>query len=457
MSIRNKLILILIACSIVPMIFVGTLGFFDARNTLEKLRVAELTSITDLKVKMIAEFFADRKKDILVIQGNPDIKHSATLLAGFSGNHSDPIYLAIKDELDEVLKGFQLVYNYLNVLLANSDGEIVYVFAESGASKYSGNHLPDPFRNALEEGKDKVFFSDIFISSTVADQFAMLVTAPAKGPGGKFLGVIAYEINMAPIYELIQDLTGLGRTGETLIARKVGDKALFLNPLRHDSGAALKRTAIIGERQAIPIQEALKGNDGFGLSVDYRGKEVIAAWRHIPALGWGMVAKIDVAEAFEPVTELRDFFFILVIAVIVLAILVAFTVAKSISEPIQILQKGTAEIGRGNLDHKVGTDAKDEIGQLGRAFDQMTEKLKTITASRDELDREVNERKKVEKALQFTRFCIDHANEMLYWVDPEGKIVDVNDTTCNRLGYSREELVSMGVEDIDPYTPIRRV
>ena len=240
MAIRKKLILIFIACSIGPMIFVSTLGFFDARNTLEKLRLAELTSITDLKVKMIAEFFADRKKDILVIQGNPDIKHSATLLTDFSGNHSDPIYRAIKDELDGVLKGFQFVYNYLNVLLANSDGEIVYIFDESGASKYSGNHLPDPFRKAFEEGRNKVYFSDIFISPTSADQFAMLVTAPIQSPGGKFPSVIAYEINMAPIYELIQDSTGLGLTGETLIARKIGDKALFLNPLRHDSGGSLK-------------------------------------------------------------------------------------------------------------------------------------------------------------------------------------------------------------------------
>ena len=399
---------------------------------------------------MITEFFDDRKKDILVIQGYPDIKRRATLLADFSGNHhSDPIYRAVEDELDEVLKGFQLVYNYLNVLLANSDGEIVYVFDKSGISKYSGNHLPNPFRNAFEEGKDKVYFSEIFISPTVADQFAMLVTAPAKDPGGKFVGVIAYEINMAPIYELIQDLTGLGQTGETLIARKAGDKALFLNPLRHDSGAALKRTAIIGERQAIPIQEALKGNDGFGLSVDYRSKEVIAAWRHIPTLNWGMVAKIDVAEAFEPVTELRNFFLILVIAVIVLAILVAFIVAKSVSEPIQILQKGTAEIGRGNLDHKVGTDAKDEIGRLGRSFDQMAEKLKIITASRDELDREVSERKKAEKALQLMKFSLDHSSEMLYWIDPDGNIVDVNDTTCNRLGYSRDEILSMSLVDID--------
>ena len=130
-------------------------------------------------------------------------------------------------------------------------------------------------------------------------------------------------------------------------------------------------------------------------------------------------------------------------AVIILSILSAVIVAKSISDPIQILQKGTEEIGRGNLDFKVGTDAKDEIGQLGSAFDQMTAKLKTITASRDELDREVNERKKAEKALRLMKFSLDHCSEMLYWIDPDGNIVDVNDTTCHRLGYSREEIVSI--------------
>jgi len=65
-----------------------------------------------------------------------------------------------------------------------------------------------------------------------------------------------------------------------------------------------------------------------------------------------------------------------------------------------MLQKNTEEIGRGNLDHKVGTNAGDEIGQLGRAFDQMAEKLKRVTASRDDLDREIYKRKRVEKELK---------------------------------------------------------
>ena len=63
---------------------------------------------------------------------------------------------------------------------------------------------------------------------------------------------------------------------------------------------------------------------------------------------------------------------------------------------------------------------------------------------------DVTEKYKANKALQFTRFSIDHANDMIYWVDPEGNIVDVNQTTCIKLGCSRDELLSMKVMDINP-------
>jgi PAS domain S-box-containing protein len=62
----------------------------------------------------------------------------------------------------------------------------------------------------------------------------------------------------------------------------------------------------------------------------------------------------------------------------------------------------------------------------------------------------VTERHKANEALQFTRFSIDHANDMIYWVDPEGKIVDVNKTTCSKLGWSRAELLAMTVIDVNP-------
>jgi signal transduction histidine kinase len=55
---------------------------------------------------------------------------------------------------------------------------------------------------------------------------------------------------------------------------------------------------------------------------------------------------------------------------------------NAISKPIARLHSGVEIVGAGNLDYKVGTDRKDEIGQLSRAFDQMTQDLKETQIDR---------------------------------------------------------------------------
>ena len=88
-----------------------------------------------------------------------------------------------------------------------------------------------------------------------------------------------------------------------------------------------------------------------------------------------------------------------VILVIVLATTIttsSLLVARSISKPLDELTKGAKIVGKRDLEHKVGVKSKDELGQLAAAFNEMTGSLRTITASRDELDREVAERKRAE-------------------------------------------------------------
>ena len=76
------------------------------------------------------------------------------------------------------------------------------------------------------------------------NRLSLYITAPIQNIDGKFVGVIALEIGLTSIFTLIQDSTGMGETGETLIVKKEENGALFLNPLRHDPDAALKRKAV---------------------------------------------------------------------------------------------------------------------------------------------------------------------------------------------------------------------
>ncbi len=82
----------------------------------------------------------------------------------------------------------------------------------------------------------------------------------------------------------------------------------------------------------------------------------------------------------------------------------------------------------------------------------------TATAMRNEkgeitgvstIIRDITARKESESYLQLFRELIDRSNDAIYIISPEdGKFIDVNRKACSSLGYSREELLEMGVENI---------
>ena len=64
--------------------------------------------------------------------------------------------------------------------------------------------------------------------------------------------------------------------------------------------------------------------------------------------------------------------------------------------------------------------------------------------------RDITERKRAEEALHFTRFSVDSAADTMVCVARDARFVNVNDAFCRSVGYSRKELLSMTVHDIDP-------
>ncbi|HEY5529300.1 MAG TPA: PAS domain S-box protein, partial [Thermoleophilia bacterium] len=63
---------------------------------------------------------------------------------------------------------------------------------------------------------------------------------------------------------------------------------------------------------------------------------------------------------------------------------------------------------------------------------------------------DITERKKTEEALQLTQLSLDRAADLVHWVSPEGEILYVNDSACERHGYTREEMLAMRLWDLDP-------
>ncbi len=62
---------------------------------------------------------------------------------------------------------------------------------------------------------------------------------------------------------------------------------------------------------------------------------------------------------------------------------------------------------------------------------------------------DLTEKKRVEAGLRLAQFSIDNSNSPLFWIAMDGKIINVNNSACRSLGYSKHELLDLSISDFD--------
>lgn len=155
--------------------------------------------------------------------------------------------------------------------------------------------------------------------------------------------------------------------------------------------------------------------------------------------------------------------------VLALVLFVGSLLSQRIVKPIRLFEAASERIRAGDMVSPIEVPSlhKDFLslgkafnamqGALNRAFEELRHSRDSleeeVQARTKELQKELAERKKTEEALQFTQFSVDHAAEPSYWMDRSARLVYVNDAACRTLGYTREELLSKTIHDIDPNFP----
>lgn len=416
-TVAKKLLFWFLAVTLLPLSIFGYVSYRNAITVMKKEVTNNLIAIADNKARVIENYIQEKERDVTALARTPTIIDATQKFkVVFQHGIDSPEYTSLDEELRPFLSYYQESFGYHDLFLISSDGDIVFTVIREddfGTNVKSGpfrdTELTTVFKSAHNERKTRV--SD-FKYYSPSQEPAAFIAAPVLKEG-EVIGVVVFQLENREAYALMQDYTGLGKTGETLIGSKIGNEAVFINPLRHDPQAAFTRKVAIGSTQALPIQKAVQGIEGSGLSIDYRGEEILAVWRYLPSPRWGMVVKIDSRESFAPVVSLRIWSIIFGMLTAFVVIVIALVLSKSISNPIQQLQKGAEIIGSGNLDHKINIASKDEIGQLSRAFDTMTDNLKRVTASRDELNRTTVELERSNMELQQIEQTLSRAHDVL--------------------------------------------
>ncbi|MDD5691833.1 MAG: ATP-binding protein [Candidatus Omnitrophica bacterium] len=266
----------------------------------------------------------------------------------------------------------------------------------------------------LNAGKN-VFIKDAYYSEQLKERL-IAVSAPFLDSNtSEFIGVLVARIKMAGIDKLMLESAGVTRSGEVYIVNRNG---FMITPSKFLKDTFLKqRVDISGFKKGLLDRQVT-------ISTDYRGVKVLGSHVYIPEMQWYLLAQIDEKEAFAPLAKLYILFLAILFTVPLFAYLLSMYLTKVIVDPIYKLQKGMEIVGQGNLEHKVATAARDEIGQLSRAFDKMIGNLQMKEAKLITLNR-----------------AVEQSPAAVTITDENGIITYVNPKFEEMAGYSAAEVI----------------
>jgi signal transduction histidine kinase/HAMP domain-containing protein len=425
--------------ALVPTLMVVFFAFDNFKHALETSEIRHLQDVLSFKNELLNAYFDRLKTHVIIAHERYFIRRDIHLLTEEPNSSKAQ---SSKKIIDEQMKSTQSALNKLylsDILIVSLEGKVLYAIrAKHHFAEMSKNN--EIQQQAFEEGKKGIYFSDVYFDEFYDKRYEMMLTAPIYDFNNIVAGVLVFEVDMQGAYDIVQQSTAMGKTGESFVAKKIGDEFVYLSPLKLEPNVVLNKKFRISGDLAIPMQRAVQGKTGAGVETDYRGEKVIAAWTYLPELDWGMVAKIDTSEAFETVAFVRNLILIIIFAVLGITGLLVIYIANIISKPIKKLLKGVEIVGTGNLDYKVANKQKDEIGRLSRAFDMMTTYLKETTASRNELNNEIIERKKKEEELQKVnrtlRALTDSNQAMMHAEEEESFLQQICWIVTKDCGYS---------------------
>lgn len=407
LTLRVKLMAALLSLSIISIAVISYATFLSSRHFFKDSMVRSLQGITKLKVQAIENFIKDRVDQTEKTSSSSDmIDNLEKVLSGrkieektekkeVETKPDESIAPAAEKVFEEIKlaepeisikedKEKSPEYQALNKALSNllGDGtkyEEVFILDISGtvivSTIYENEEKTAQNTPFFTNGSKMTFIQDPFISE-ITKKLTMVVATPIKDKNGKVIGVLGARLNLDKFYAIIKDETGLGTTGETIAGKKIDNEIVFMAPTRYDENAALIRKVAIGDMNMSALQNAARGQEGFGLYQDYRGVESLAVWRPISILDWGMVVKIDVKEALQPILNTRDMIIMLSIALAIIVILLSSYISKGVVRPIRELTEAANNISKGNTNIKIDIRSNDEVGDLAESFERMLAAIK---------------------------------------------------------------------------------
>lgn len=371
-SIRLRLLISFIVVALVPMAITGAYSSIVSTKDTQKRLANQLESIATLKEAEIDTWINTLSATLSNLLAQPDAKNMALSLLQSEGTSSAD-YKSIHDALLEQFSlALEQAQGFDEIFLLDAKGRVVL---STDPIQEGKSFAAQPF---FQEGIKKSFVEAPTYFPFLG-KYRVVSVQPFLDGSGKAVGVLAGRARTDQLDAIMLERAGLGQTGETYL---VGLNKALVTALR--AGDKFLEVNTFGAEQALE-----KGLSGSGQYQNALGEEVIGVYHWLPELQVALLAEQNRSEAYGSLISTLAINGGVILASMLLAVLMASLISRSIANPITELANTTAQIASGNLELSLESQRNDEIGALAQAFNRMAAQLRDLVS---DLEQRVIER-----------------------------------------------------------------
>jgi signal transduction histidine kinase len=387
--------LMLVTMLVLPTLYFFGLPFMGIRGEYDRdIRemMDNLTLMADMKQDHLVKWISERREDARLLSGSRIVRanldkllrkaHRYDLtkidkktLAGIFSNEEE--YRELSDYMEYVKTSYG---HYKEILIADADTGIIVASTMPGET--GGTVNPSRMDGSARYGKLTEYIG--FRPDPYDDDIHLVITrridtcAVSEGPCGH-IQPGAVLMMFADIEDAVNPIlqTGerLGETGEVFL---VDGNQMLLTALKYPLADGSKARPLKNRINTLPAKLAAGGMDGAVFTADYRGRQVLAVFRHLritPDIGLGMVVKMDADEVYAPAGEFVRYFSIINVFGFIMLLAITCLISRKISRPVMELV-GTAKlISGGDLSARATNYTSGEMKILTETFNTMVERL----------------------------------------------------------------------------------
>lgn len=255
----------------------------------------------------------------------------------------------------------------------------------------------------------------------VTGRRVIMLVEPLLAPDGSLAGGVAMPVDL----DRFQPAAGLVDVPAQAAVRLVDPRG---GTVSASSGAPWELPA--------HLLEAATAGDAEGAGVlGEAGGDLLYAFATVPGTPWITVATLPKAAALAPVRRLAALSAGALLLALVASAACAVLIARRVAVPAAALAAGARSAASGALSVRVQPAGPREVAHVGRQFNAMMDELQAAQAAL--VDREAR-----------LRNLFEQAADGIFRIDAAHRYLDANPAGLAMLGYSRDELMSMGVADV---------